>query len=127
MKAQVAMEFMILFAIFMAAMAISIYYVWNNVHHITTATTDSEAMKVIEKVGGKIDTVYLEGDGFMTNVTVPYRVNGMNYTINAQNGLVWTTIQNRTYTRRLLTNDVSGSISIGVNALTNDNGTVVIS
>lgn len=127
MKAQVAVEFMVLFTIFIAAVIVSLFLVWNNVLSINKATNDIEFRKVLDTIGGKIDTVYLEGDGFQTNVTIPYRVSGISYPVDLNEGLLWITVQNRTYTRRLLTNDVSGTFKKGVNTLKNVDGVVVIS
>ncbi len=127
MKAQVAIEFMVLFTIFLAAVIIVLFMVWNNVLSINTATNDIEFRKVLDKIGGKIDTVYLEGDGFQTNVIIPYSVSGMSYPVDFNDGLLWITVQNRTYTRRLLTNNVSGIFKKGMNTLNNVNGVVMIS
>jgi hypothetical protein len=126
-KAQVAIEFMVIFAIFLVAVTISLFFVWENASEMNTAAIESETRVVVNAIAGKLDTVYLEGDGFSTNLTVPQLISGMNYTLELTAGTVWVTLENRSYGRVVLPSNISGTLRKGVNILRNSNGMIVIS
>jgi CheY-specific phosphatase CheX len=124
---QVAIEFMVIFAIFLVAVTISLFFVWENTSRMNRATLESETRVVANAIAGKLDTVYLEGDGFSTNLTVPQLISGMNYTLELTAGTVWVTLENRSYGRVVLPSNISGTLRKGVNVLRNSNGMIVIS
>jgi len=127
MKAQTGIEFMILFGIFLAAILIMVFVVWGYISDIGTSTVDLHADTFLDKIAGKIDTVFLEGHGFSLNLTLPEKLYGMNYSVRIKNGFILLNLTDRIYTRRLVTRNVTGELKVGKNILENVDGIVVIS
>jgi hypothetical protein len=126
MRAQVAVEFMIIFGIFLVALIIILIAVWSDVADMNRANIELSVNNLLEKVSSKIDTVFLEGDGFSSNITIPETISGLNYSIGMFNGAIWIEVNNITYSKNLLTKNVTGSFNKGQNLLRNENGEVII-
>ncbi len=118
---------MILFGIFLAAIIIMVFVVWGYVLDINVSTTDLHANSLLDRVSGKLDTVFLEGHGFSVNFTLPETLSGINYSLDIKNGFVFLNISERVYTKRLITRNVTGDLEVGKNIIENVNGVVVIS
>ena len=100
------MEFMILFILFLVAVAFALVVSIHRSHQISQAQLDLESKKVLSGVADRINTAYLEGDGFSIAVTLPERILRMNYTINISNNEVILKVDGNGYIRYLLTDNV---------------------
>ena len=127
MKAQIAIEFMIIFGAFLIAIILIATISWNNMVNINRSTVDFESNRILNLVSGKIDTSYLQGHGFSINVTVPERIQNYNYTIEIEGLLLWIQIDEASFSKRLLTSNITGTLSKGTNRIENVNGGIVIS
>ncbi|NIO19415.1 MAG: hypothetical protein GTN76_01365 [Candidatus Aenigmarchaeota archaeon] len=127
MRAQTGIEFMVLFGIFLVAIMILVFVVWDYVLDINVSTIDLQANGVLDKISGKLETVFLEGHGFSANLTLPEEISGMNYSVDIGNGFVFLNMSSRIYTKRLITRNVTGVIKKGENIIENLDGIVVIS
>jgi hypothetical protein len=127
MKAQVAIEFMIIFGMFLAATIVISLAVWNNVASEDKSYIEFEAGRIIGLSSSSINTAYLEGDGFSITLALPDKIGLLNYTMQLDGNTIWLHALNTSYSRRLLTNNITGSFSKGQNRIKNVNGTVVIS
>lgn len=127
MKAQVAIEFMIIFGTFLIALSFIVLAAWNNIVNIDKSSIDFEANRILNLVSNRINTVYLEGHGFSINLAVPEKIGVYNYTIEIEENNLWLTVNQISYSRRLLTPNITGSIEKGTNTLENVNGEIVIS
>jgi len=126
-KAQVSMEFMLLFILFLVALATALAVSMNRSHAISQAQIDLASGNVIRSAADKINTAFLEGHGFSTNITLPERIIRMEYTIDLNSNEVILRVGDNTYIRKLLTPDVSGSFVKGTNRIMNINGSIVVS
>ena len=126
MKAQLAVEFILIFAIFLAALTIIALSSLNKAVDISRSTIEREANTLLSKVANTINTVFLEGDGFAINLTLPEKIKGFGYNISIENQSIWLTMNQRSYHKRLLTNNVTGELKKGENLLKNVNGGIVI-
>lgn len=127
MKAQLAVEFMIIFAAFLLALTFVVLATWNNIVNIDKSSMDFEANRILNLISNRINTVYLEGDGFSIGLVVPGKIGVYDYTTQFEGSMIWLTVNQISYSRRLLTSNITGSIQDGTNTLKNVNGEIVIS
>lgn len=126
-KAQISIEFMMLFIFFVGLLAVVMVYAVQNMQSVSSSTLSLEAGKTLSLALSKLDTAFLEGDGFSTTFVLPGLIMGMDYSVNVTSGFVLVVVDNSTYSRPLLTKDVAGMPKKGENAVRNANGTLVIS
>jgi hypothetical protein len=93
---------------------------------IKLSQADMEVENVLETVAGKINTVWMSGDGFSTNLTLPEKVAGMNYSIYVKSNYIILSTPYKNYTKTILTNETMGNLRIGDNLIKNENGKVGI-
>lgn len=127
MKVQVSIEFMIIFAGFLVAMILVTVGSWNNLANINDSSIDFEARKIIGLAADRINTAYLEGDGFSINLSLPETIINRNYTLYAEGTLLWLEVNGDSFHRTLLTDNITGNLSAGINRLSNVEGGLVIS
>ena len=126
-KAQSSVEFMIIFAMLLLVMVLAVFIGGKKSTEIVTIETGLEIQSLLDRIVGKINTVYIEGDGFSTEMYMPENIMGMNYTVNVTSNIVFITRNNFTYSKMLLTENVTGIIDPGVSILKNVNGVVEVS
>lgn len=126
MKSQVSTEFMAIFIIFIIALTVAVYAGLINTKEITKAKKDLEAQEFIFDIAETINTVYLEGDGFSMNLTLPERISGLQYSVFIDSNYLLLNLSGNFYQQLLLTKNISGVLKPGINFLKNHNGTIVI-
>ncbi len=127
MKAQVAIEFMIIFGTFLIALSFVVLAAWNNIVNIDKSSIDFEANRITNLISSRINTVYLEGHGFSIGLAVQEKIGVYNYTLKIEENNLWLTVNEISYSRRLLTPNITGNIEKGTNTLENVNGEIVVS
>lgn len=119
-KAQSAFEFMFIFGIFIAAVILGIWFSWTKTTDISMEMEKLEAEGVLNLVSGKIDTVWLEGQGFRTNVTIPMKILNQNYTLNVTSNYLMLNFTGTIYIKPLITSNITGNLTAGkINMVTN--------
>jgi len=126
-KAQVSIEFMLLFIFFLGIMAVVMVYVMQSIENTSASTVSLETQQRLSFIKSKIETAFLEGDGFSTNFTLPLQIMNLNYSVGIDSGFVLIEINNMTYSSPLITKDITGAPRKGENLLRNVNGRLVIS
>jgi hypothetical protein len=126
-KGQISTEFMLLFMFFVGMLAFAMVYVIQNIQDTSASTLRIEADNTLFMVKSKLETAFLEGDGFSTNFTLPQRIMGFDYSVNISSGFLFIGINNDTYSSPLITKDITGVPRKGENMLRNINGRLVIS
>ncbi|MCK4496893.1 MAG: hypothetical protein KAU24_01765 [Candidatus Aenigmarchaeota archaeon] len=126
-KSQAATEFLILFIILMIALSVALYMSVERTRSLMDTEIGLESMKVLNDASNKINIAFLEGHGFLINLTLPGHIFGMNYSINIQSNYMVLEVYNTTYLKSLLTDNVTGSLEKGINLIENRNGVIVIS
>ena len=126
-KAQVSIEFMILFIFFLGLLSFAIVSVMQNVQDISASSVGLEAQKTLSLMRSKLDTAFLEGDGFSTNFTLPQKIMSLDYSVNVSSGFALIEVNNLTYSSPIIARNISGGPRKGENALRNSGGYLVIS
>jgi fluoride ion exporter CrcB/FEX len=127
-KAQIAFEYMFIFGIFMAAIIIGITFAWSKSLEVSNYRTRIEIDGLLITVTDKINTVWLEGEGFRTNITVPETVANQPYSLNVTSNYIIISVLEQDFTKPIITNNVTGSFTLGVvNTLTNRGDHIEIS
>lgn len=126
-KAQAATEFLVLFMILMIALTSATFMTVERSRDLTDIKISLEVTKLLNDASNKINMAFLEGPGFMINLTLPEQVFSLNYTIYIQSNYMSVEIQNTTHFKSLLTDNTTGTLKKGVNLVQNKNGVVVIS
>ncbi|MCK5022954.1 MAG: hypothetical protein KAS04_02165, partial [Candidatus Aenigmarchaeota archaeon] len=99
---------------------------WNNIVNINKTTVDFDAHRILTLASTRINTVYLEGDGFSMDLALPEKIVNQNYTLTIEDNVLWISVNDVSYSKRLLTSDVTGSLSSGVSTISNVNGGILI-
>ena len=120
------MEFMILFILFLVAITVALAVAVHRTNAVSQAQLDLSAKMVLDSARDKINTAFLEGDGFSTRVTMPERILRLGYTLDVNSNEVILRMGGKTYISYLLTTNVTGSFSKGVNLVTNRDGEIII-
>ena len=126
-KAQVSIEFMILFIFFLGLLSFAIVSVMQSVQDVSASSVGLEAQKTLSVLRSKLDTAFLEGDGFSTNFTLPQKIMSLDYSVNVSSGFALIVVNNLTYSAPIISRNVSGEPRKGENALRNQGGSLVIS
>jgi hypothetical protein len=126
-KAQVSIEFMVIFVIFMFVITIAAAYVMQNTEAVYISSASMESENVLSVIKSKMDTTFLEGDGFSTSFSLPEKIMAFNYTISINSGYALLELNNQTYSKRLLCRNITGSLRKGQNSIMNKDGLIVIS
>jgi hypothetical protein len=127
-KGQIAFEYMSIFAIFMIALILASVFAWTRSVEITQAQRRLEVENLLDGVSGKIDTAWLEGEGFTTNLTIPETVADSQFTLNVTSNFLLLVLRQEEYVKPILTPNVTGSFTIGgVNTLYNRGDRIEIS
>ncbi len=127
MKAQVAVEFMIIFGVFLIGITIVALAAWNNIANAEKTAIDFETNRILNLISSKINTAYLEGSGFSSGLSIPEKIGLNNYTLQLENNTLWLNVAGTSRSRKLLTTNISGTLAWGDNMIENVNGMVVIS
>ena len=127
-KAQIAFEYMFIFGIMIAALILGVWFTWTRSFEISQETVRMEAENLLEKVARKIDTTWLEGEGFSTNITIPMTIANVYYSLNITSNYVVLELLEKDYAKPILTQNVTGIFTIGrVNTLHNMGDYILIS
>lgn len=125
-KAQSSIEFMLFFIVFMVALTAALFVSMERSHDLIQQRLALESTKVMNDVSTKINTAFLEGSGFMINLTVPENIYGRDYTIGIYANLIRLEVENQTYFKPILTKNITGILTKGVNLVENKKGVLVI-
>ena len=125
MKAQVAIEFMIIMGALLALMTSAVLLSSGSIHQMNELQIKKEAEDALSRISSKINTAFLEGEGFMTSMEVPETLVYYDYSLTIYDNYLLLEVENRTFEQPLLTKAVTqGSVNKGINTLEN-NGTFV--
>lgn len=125
-KAQLAVEFMIIFSVFLIAIILILLAVWNNIANAEKSSIDFEADRILNLASGRINTAYLEGQGFSIGLAIPEKIGVYNYTLQFEGSTLWLYASQISYSSKLLTQNITGILAKGKNTIKNVNGVIVI-
>ena len=126
-KAQVSIEFMILFIFFLGLLSFAIVSVMQSMQDVSASSVGLETQNMLSLLRSKLDTAFLEGDGFSTNFTLPQTIRNLDYSVNISSGFVLIEVNNLTYSSPIIARNISGDPRKGENSLRNAGGYLVIS
>lgn len=127
MKVQTSLEFMIVFMVLLAAMGVFLGFNFQKSREFFFLNEDLNADALLQKIKIKLDSVFLEGNGFVTSLYLPADVSGANYSVIVSKNFVTIISTSSAHTKPLLTSNVTGTLRAGKNTLTNVLGGIVIS
>jgi len=127
MFAQSAIEFMMIFMIFLLLLSIGALVSMEKTKEISNSQIGLEITKVLNDAVNKINIAFLEGSGFSMNLTLPENIFGMTYSIDTESNYILLTFNNITYSKHILTQNITGNLSPGTNLIRNENGEIIIS
>ena len=126
MKAQVSLEFMIIFASFLIILSVSLLITWVKTEEVETLQFNLESLKIINLVSNTINTAYLEGDGYIQNLTLPDNILDLPYQLSISSNMITLNHSYGTVSEKILTNNVTGVLVSGVNTIENRGGMIFI-
>jgi hypothetical protein len=126
-KAQSAFEFIFIFGIFLSALVVSMWVSSTKTAEIGEYNKNLLIDDLLLKVTEKINTAWIEGEGFSTNVTLPALVASSEYGISVSSNFVIVTVSGEHYIRGIITENVTGNLTVGgVSTLRNTGDAVEI-
>lgn len=127
MKGQASAEFMIVLMLMVALLTVLSITSMIKTDEVSINNMQREAEDVLRNVGDKINTVYFEGDGFMTNVTIPDRILGFDYNISVNSKFIIIEAGHQTFSKVLFANVTNaGNFVKGTNNIKNVGGAIKI-
>ena len=125
-KAQASIEFMILIILFLVAISVAMIVSIHRSYTISQSQVDLSSTTILNSAANRINTAFLEGDGYSIKITLPENILRMDYTIEVNSNELIMRLDGRAYVASLLTDNVTGSFTKGVNTITNRNGEILI-
>ena len=125
-KSQITIEFLIITGIFLLALIIGVFISFSKIQEMREIQNDMIALNFLNKVSDKLNTVFLEGNGFEANLTLPSTLSGFDYDLTIYSTTMILEINNKTYEKILLTGNISQNLSKGFNILKNENGRILV-
>ena len=125
-KAQASVEFMIIFALFLLAGIMTMYMTWQRLDEVGSYQRMTEVENLLISVTEKLNTVWLEGEGFRTNMTLPYRLTAGEYDINVTEGYVIIHVYDDEYVKAVVVENLTGTLEKGINTLRNKGGYIEV-
>ena len=123
-KAQLSVEFIIVFMIFMVALAALLSS--TRLENIVEGRLNVEVNSARDDITNRINTAYLEGDGFSSKLYLPPTIGGYNYTIITAYNTVVLVVNDQAYSSVLITQNITGTLKKGENTIRNSHGIIVI-
>jgi len=122
MRAQVAMEFIIILCFTLIILAAAVGISFQKSIETESERMRLEAEQVLYAAASAINMAHAEGDGFSTAFSLPASVGGANYTIETSSTLIWMEAAGSFYAETLLTDNVTGAFVPGENTVRNAGG-----
>ena len=126
MISQATVEFIILFGVMLIAIIAAVTFSWGEINDVNHMRLSRDANSLLSDVRSKMDTAYIEGDGFSIKLLLPEQINGLTYKINASDNVIYVNISNHIYTTTIMAQNVSGTFRIGENIIRNSDGIIII-
>lgn len=120
------MEFMVLFTLFLVVAGIALYASIDRTRDITETKIGIEASSLVSRITTTVNSVYLQGDGFSTNIVLPYKIVSLDYNTSFQSNQLLIMAAGKLYTGYVLTGNVTGNLTLGTNTIRNSGGWVMI-
>ncbi len=119
-KLQTAFEFIFIVGMLLAAVIMGTWYSWSRTTDVENSENDMIVGEFLSSVAEKINTAWLEGEGYSTNVTMPMTIAGQPYEINITENYLVVKFLDQERMDVLITNNITGNFTIGApNRLTN--------
>ncbi len=126
MRAQTSTEFITMFMVLLAALVIISIVSYSQINAVGRYQFDVEVEKILSEIELKINTAFLEGDGFIINMTLPDRIFSRDYSVGIGGNEVILSVEGITYTKKVLTKDITGVPQKGLNTIRNEAGMIII-
>jgi hypothetical protein len=127
-KGQSAFEFMFIFGVMLGAVLLTLWVSTTKSTEIQIEQRNMEIRDVISTVAEKVNTAWIEGKGYSTNVTIPGKIAGTDYDINITSRYIMITLAGERYLGTMITGNVTGSFESGATStLRNTGDTIEIS
>ncbi len=127
MKAQASVEFVLIFMFLLVALIIGFMISFSKTNEVSQSQIKLEADRILIQASNTINTVYLEGPGFSTTVTLPQTILGLNYSMQIDSNRLLLFCNNKIFSKPILTRNVTGNIIPGPNLMENSAGEVLVS
>ena len=128
-KAQSSVEFLLIFIFLLIALLVMSLITFQKSSNILSEQKDYEANEFLREVADKINMVFIEGDGFCMNITLPDTVLEYEYSFLLEGNKLRLSVFGKVYEKPLATKDVVGINNLnskGMHKLQNKGGTVLI-
>lgn len=127
MKNQATVEFIVIFMIFLVGILIAAMVSFQKVNEVHQQHVLQETESLLGIITSTLDTVELEGDGFVTVLVLPDQLQGLPYIVTVGSHFVVINVDNQDFTKTTLVNSINGTLQSGENTLRNREGTIDVS
>jgi CDP-diglyceride synthetase len=117
---------MIIFASFLIILCVALILTWIKTEEIETMRFNLESSEIINLASNAINTAYLEGDGYMQNLTLPDNILDLQYSIFISSNIITINHSLGTLSGKLLTENIIGNLIPGTNTIENRNNVIFI-
>lgn len=118
---------MMIFMLLLLGVAVAAVVSFQKSLEVSDQQLSIEAEQLLRTAASTMDTVFLEGNGFRTELVLPATLAGRNYTVRLEQNTMIFTIQGQDYTRAILAGNVTGTLAKGRNWVANIQGGIQVS
>lgn len=127
MKNQATIEFTLLFILLLLGVLVAAVVSSQKTIEVNAQQVRLDAEHLLESAAVSLDTVAVQGDGFVTTLHLPDRIQGKQYTLVLVQNSLLLNLDQQDFSYPTIVRDFSGTLKQGENTLRNVRGVVNIS
>lgn len=127
MKNQATIEFTLLFTLLLLGVLVAAVVSSQKTIEVNAQQVRLDAEHLLESAAVALDTVAVQGDGFVTKLHLPDRIQGKQYTLVLVQNSLLLNLDQQDFSYPTIVRDFSGTLMQGENTLRNVRGVVNIS
>ncbi|MFH0956440.1 MAG: hypothetical protein V1813_01110 [Candidatus Aenigmatarchaeota archaeon] len=128
LSGQSAFEFMFIFGVLLVATAFGMWVSGIKAGEVSETMRQLEIDDFLTSLSEKINTAWIEGEGFTMNATIPETIAGMDYTLDITSNHITLFVGEKYYLKQIIAANVTGTfVKGGTSRLTNTGDGILVS
>ena len=126
-KSQSSAELVIMVCLLSLIFSIFVANIMYKNTNLKAQKVNQHARYISDLVSSELNNVYIQGNGYSRNFTLPANIREYNYNISIIDNMVYVFVtNNNTYIRKTIPENISGGFKKGLNCLSNKNGVIYV-
>lgn len=126
-KSQSSVELVVMVCLLSFVFSIFIINIIHQNTNLKNQKLNQHARYISDLVSSELNNVYVQGEGYSKNFSLPQKIEGYNYYIIIKDNMVHVIIPNKNaYLRKTIPKNVFGMFNKGLNCISNKNGEIYV-